>query len=80
MESIEHLRKLVTYAGREILDADHPLTVEAVGGTEYRVFEVSRGPSYVVKPADQRPASGQAYQGYRARGGYRGLKGLVTHG
>jgi Bifunctional DNA primase/polymerase, N-terminal len=35
---------------------------------------------YVVEHANQRPASGQGYKGYRAMGGYRGLKGLVTHG
>jgi Bifunctional DNA primase/polymerase, N-terminal len=35
---------------------------------------------YVVEHANQRPASRQGYKGYRAMGGYRGLKGLVTHG
>jgi hypothetical protein len=35
---------------------------------------------YVVEHANQRPASGQGYKGYRAMGGYRGLKGVVTHG
>jgi hypothetical protein len=39
MEAIERLRKLVEYTCREIINDDHPLRVEAVGGSENLVFE-----------------------------------------
>jgi uncharacterized protein len=47
MENIERLRKLVEYACREVIDDGHPLSVEAVGGSENLVFEVHCDPGDV---------------------------------
>jgi hypothetical protein len=47
MKAIERSRKLIEYTCGEVIDDDHPLSVEAVGGSENLVFEVHGSPGDV---------------------------------